>query len=347
MKINRRTLVKGIGSLPAILAAPSLVRAQDKPERITVTAFGGVYEKGMREVYAEDFTKKTGIKVDLALGAPFQWFSQIEASRAKPPYDVVLCGVNFLPDLAKKGLFEEVSNGNLTNLKDIPQQFIDMAGGVGVGLNYGCSGLTYNKNQISNPPKSYKEFIDRTIAGEWVASIPSINEPTCHSNLIYNLNDVLGGTIDDITPVIEAVKAMRKNLVFWTNMTDFLLHMKSGDADIGIYGDGRTWAEHAAGSTYLDFINPTEGGILAPAAVLKPKNSNPWGWQFIDVMLDPINQAQFAERLYYGMSNSKVVYPESVKSKITSWDKTRFPPVGEISARIPAWTERWNREIGA
>lgn len=347
MRLNRRTILKGAGSLPFVIGMPYIARAQDKPERITVTAFGGAFETAMRDVFVADFTSRTGIAVDLVLGTPFQWISQIEASPQRPPYDVVLCGANQLPDILSKGLFADINTGNLKNLADIPQQFIDMCSGVGVVFDYGTVGIAYNKERISNPPASFREFIERTAAGDWIASIPSVNDPTNSSNVIYNLNNVLGGTLDDITPVIDAVKRMRPNLVFWTGLTDFLLHLRSGDADIGIYVDGRTWAEYDAGSTYLDFVNPTEGGIMAPAAVLKPIHGNPWGWEFIDSLLSPGPQAQFSERMYFSMTNQKVVYPDAVKARIIPFENTRLPPVGEIGPRIPGWVERWNREIGA
>lgn len=346
MQINRRTVLKGLGSVPLIGAAPYIARAQDKPERLTVTTFGGSVEKAIREIFVADFTARTGIQVDLVLGTPFQWISQVQASPQRPPYDVVLCGANQLPDIASKGLFDDIRKGDMKHLDDVPHQFIDMCEGVGVAYDYGTVGLVYHKDRVKTPPKSLREFIERTIAGDWIASVPSINDPTSASNLIYSLNDVLGGTLDDITPVIDAVKKMRPNMIFWNGLTDFPLQVRSGDADIGIYVDGRTWAEYDAGSTYLDFINPAEGGIMAPGAVLKPIHANPWAWQFIDTMLAPEQQARFADRMYFGMTNQKVVYSDKAKSKITPWEKTRLPPAGEIGKRIPAWVERWNREIG-
>jgi len=335
-----------MGGLALTGVAPGMLRAQDKPERITVTTYGGIFETAMRETFVADFTRRTGIEVDLVLGTPLQWVSQVEASPQRPPLDVVLGSVNLIIEGGRKGLFEKPSADNLRNFNNVPASFVDMCEGWAISFNYGAMGLAYNKERISNPPTSFIEFIDRTEKGEWIASVPSINNPTAHTNLIWSLNDVLGGNIDDITPALDAIKRMKPNLIFWTAVTDFLVQLKSGEADIGLYLDGRTWAEYEAGSTWIDFINPTEGAVMGPNAALKPVNANPWAWEFIDSMLDAEQQSKFADIMFYGMTNKDVVYSEKVAKRITPWEKTRLPPVDEIGKRIPLWVERWNKEIG-
>src|SRR5205085_57455 len=140
-------------------------------------------------------------------------------------------------------------------------------------------------------------------------------------------NDVLGGTVENITPAIEAVKKMKPHSIFWSNVNDFLNHLTSGEADIGIYHDGRTWAHYDAGNTWIDFINPEEGAVANPIYAAKPKGASDHAWKFINSMLDPNAQAEFAEIMNYPMTNRKTVYSEKVKSRIVPLDKVRLPPV--------------------
>lgn len=345
MLIRRRDVIAGMGGL-ALTGLAYRAHAQPKPERITVATYGGVFERAMRETFVADFTRRTGIEVDLVLGTALQWVSQVEASPQKPPLDVLLGSVNLVIEGGRKGLFEKPSAENLKKFNEIPPFFVDICEGWGVTFDYGATGLAYHKERVANPPKSFVEFIERTEKGDWIASIPSINNPTAHTNLIWSFNDILGGTLDDITPVIEAIKRMKPNLIFWSAITDFLVHLKNGDADIGLYLDGRTWSEYEGGETWIDFINPTEGAVMGPNAALKPVNASPWAWEFIDSMLDAEQQSKFADIIFYGMTNKNIVYSPQVANRITPWEKTRLPPVEEIGKRIPLWVERWNKEIG-
>ena len=64
-------------------------------------------------------------------------------------------------------------------------------------------------------------------------------------------------------------------------------------------------------------------------------------------MLAPGPQLGFAEKVQYGVTNTEVVYPEWLKDRITPWQETRWPPFEALGAKIPAWVDRWNREIGS
>ncbi|QDL94683.1 hypothetical protein FDP22_21900 (plasmid) [Paroceanicella profunda] len=56
----------------------------------------------------------------------------------------------------------------------------------------------------------------------------------------------------------------------------FFNHLSSGEADLGIYFDGRTWNHYDSGAEWIDFINPEEGGSLNGVAVQIPKNADRW-----------------------------------------------------------------------
>ena len=67
---------------------------------LTVTAFGGVWEKSLRTCYVEPFQKKTGKSVDVVLGTPAQWVNQVAANPQKPPIDVFLTCLLYTSDAA-------------------------------------------------------------------------------------------------------------------------------------------------------------------------------------------------------------------------------------------------------
>lgn len=341
--LNRRQFVGGVAASSGLLVPSARAQAQ----KITVTSYGGVWETAIRDTFVADFTKRTGVQAAIQLGNPNQWVSQVEASPAKPPVDVIVSSVDLAVEAGRKGLVEKVAADKLSNLPDIPAQFVDMCQGWGVCFDYGAAGLAYHKGRIKNSAESIKEFVDRTAKGEWTASLPTPSFQPAMQALLWSFNDVYGGKLDDIGPALEAIKRMRKNTIFWSSVTDFLNHLASGEADIGVYYDGRVWAHYDTGATWIDFINPSEGAVMTAIAALKAKNAPPIAWEYINSMLAPEPQAAFAERLYFGMTNTKTRYSDKVKDKITPWEKTRVPPVNEMGKYVSGWVERWNKEIGA
>ncbi len=346
--ITRRNFLGSGAMLGLGLAAggfPRIANAQAAKE-ITVTAFGGIWEEAVRKCFVAPFEAKTGAKANVSLGGPPQWLAQVEASPAKPPVDVLIMTPDLALTAARSGLVDDFTVEKLPNLAKIPQQLTDSVEGKGTLFDYGVAGITYNKDRVKNPPKSFAEFVDRVAAGEFVASIPSISYAVTPIMLIWAMAKAFGGGADNVDPFFKAVERMKDNLVYWAGPNDFFNHLSSGEADIGIYFDGRTWNHYDAGATWIDFINPEEGGSLNGLAVQKAKNANPLAWDYINEVLDAANQTQFADIMNYGVTNVDVVYSEKLKPRITPWQKTAFPPYEQIAQVRNEWVDRWNREIG-
>lgn len=346
--MSRRTLLRNAIAGGVGLAASGLrighVNAQT--QTITVTAFGGIWEQTIREVMVPDFTKRTGHRANVLIGGPQQWMAQIEANRAKPPIDVLMNTVDLALIAGRTGLVEPLTKDKVPNLVDIPPRFLEVAEGKGSLFTYGAWGLAYHE-RVKNPPKSFKEFVDGTIAGRWRASIPNMGYTGTPQILIWSLADVLGGSVDNVAPAFDAIKRMRPNCVFWTGISDPLTQLETGEADVAVYVDGRAWAHYDAGAKWMRYVNPTEGGVMQPSIAQKVKNGSDAAWEYINSLLSPIPQAEVAKRLNFGVSNSKVTYPEPLASRITPWKDTRWPPFDKTGVAQREWLERWNREIKA
>ena len=318
-----------------------------KTERIAVTSFAGIWEEAVRSCFVSYFEEKSGAKADVVIGGPPQWMSQIEANLEKPPIHILVNTIDLALIAGKKGLVEKIRPEKLSNFKDIPQKFTDVLKGWGTCFNYGSAGLAYNKQRIKKPPKSFQEFVDRTAKGDLRASLPNVSYPPCPQMLIWSFADVFGGNVNNVDPAFAAIKRMRENTIFYSSSTEFLNHLETGEADIGIYWDGRTWSYYDTGATWIGYINPEEGGIMNPTAVQKVKNSPDVAWLYLDAMLAPEPELKFAKMLNYPVTNSKVKYPPELEERFVPWEETRWPPFEELGKQIPQWVERWNKEIRA
>ena len=341
----RRRGILGLGAL----AAMSLTQTRPavaQSRSITVTALGGVWEDAVRTCFAQPYEKATGNTARVLIGSPPQWLAQIEANPANPPIDAMVT----IPDLAitavKQGLMDRFTTEKTPNLVHTPAQFIDPLDGCGVMFDYGVAGLTYHKDRVKQPPKSFAEFVDRTAKGEWQASLPGIGYAVTPIMLIWAMSKALGGGIDNVDPFFAAVKRMGSNVSFWNSPNDFESALTSGDADIGMYFDGRTWAWSDSGAKFAGFINPSEGGSINAIAIQKPKNASDAVWPYLDIMLGAEAQLAFAKKLNYGVTNSTVAYPAELARRITPWQQAAFPPYAAITDKRAGWVDRWNREIG-
>ncbi len=345
--MKRRTFLSGSAALGAgLLAGAHTGPARAQGKTITVTAFGGVWEEAVRKCFVAPFEAKTKAKANVALGGPPQWLAQVEASPAKPPIDVLIMTPDLALTAAKADLVDAFTVDKLPNLAKTPQQLTDSVLGKGTVFDYGVGGITYNKDRLKNPPKSFAELVDRVAKGELTASVPSVSYAITPIMLIWSMAKALGGGVENVDPFFAAMKKMKDNLVFWGGPNDFFNHLSSGEAELGIYFDGRTWNHYDSGATWIDFINPAEGGSLNAVAVQKPKNADPLAWDYINEVLDAKNQTLFADILNYGVTNEDVVYSDKLKPRITPWQKTQFPPYEEIAKVRNQWVDRWNREIG-
>jgi putative spermidine/putrescine transport system substrate-binding protein len=341
---RRRLLQTGAGAGLMLTGAPRLAAAEDRP--LNVTAYGGVWETTVRNCFVAPFEAKTRTKATVSLGSPAQWLAQVQASPATPPLDVLIMTPDLAITAARSGLVQDFTVEKIPNLARIPHEFTDACLGKGTYFDYGVAGITYNKKTVSSAPKSFAEFVDRVSAGEFVASVPSITYAVTPIMFIWAMAQALGGSVDNVDPFFAAVKKMRKNLVFWSGPNDFFNHLSSGEADLGVYFDGRTWNHYDDGAHWIDFINPKEGGALAAVAVQIPKNANPLAFAYLDEMLRAENQSKFAEIMNYGVTNTEVSYSDKLRSRVTPWQKAAFPPYAGIATKTNEWVDRWNREIG-
>lgn len=331
-------------SLSLLLAAAGPAQAAD----LVVTAYGGVWEKYFRECYVAEFEKRTGKTVEVVLGNPVQWLNQITANPQKPPIDVIVNTIDSAYEAARRGVVDKFDPAKLPNLKDIEPRFVEAGQGYGTILNYGAMGIAYNEKAVKNPPKTWQEFVERTIKGEWKAAIPGINYLATPTTVIWLYATVFGGNIDDIEPGLKQIKAMKAsgNLVFWNDVNEFLNLLKSEEIDIGMYWDGRTWDFHDKGNSEVKYVNPTPGAVISPTLIQKVKNGSDLGWQFIDLALSPEPQACWGNALQYGMSNTKVTYTPKAAPRITKFSEILWPPFEKVPAVVGGWVEKWNKEIG-
>lgn len=316
---------------------------------VTVTAFGGSWEQAFRKCYVEPHTARTGQSVEVIIGGPPQWVSQIAANPAKPPIDVLVNLMDMASVATKQGLVEPLDKALVPNLTKVPESFVEPLKGFGTVINYGAAGLAYNSEKIKEPPKTWKAFFQGAIDGDYVAALPGINlSSTAPTALLWNIVNLYGANIDDEATLFAELKKLKDsgNVVFYNDINQFLTLIQSGEADIGPYWDGRAWAAHDSTIPTLRFYYPEEGGVISPSVIQKVKNGSDKGWDFIETLLAAENQSCFANTIGYAVVNGDAKYDDKLAARLPDPKTIRWPDFAGVAERMPKWVDRWNREIG-
>lgn len=334
-----RGLMKG-AALAAAVAC--FAAAEAAAQRITVVASGGVWLESAKKNFAGCYKERTGADPDILVLNSGEVLNRIRANPQNPPIHVAFLSEIDAIRAGREGLLDKLTVEKVPNLADVPEVFRAQWDNFATIQNFGAMIVMYNKDVIKEPPKSWKELIDKTIAGKYGkrVSFPAVTmawgpQFTWFLGTIYGSDDA----------VFEKYKAMLPNIVkYWTAPVDALNLFATKEVDILVYWDGRAYSfaqENAWAGAYI----PEEGAFQSAGMLAKVKNAPEAAWTYVDCVLSPKAQLGHAQAIKYPVVNSKVVYPPELKAILTPLEKTRQPEFTKFMDRIPAWIERWNKEI--
>lgn len=321
--------------------------AQAAPGDLVVTSLGGIWEKATRECFVKPYEAQTGKKALVVLGSTAQWVNQVAANPSKPPIDLLLVSPDVVIENIKRGLVQPFTVEKIPVLKEMEPTMLKQALGHGVVVGYSSMGLAYNTKTVKNPPKTWQEFVDRTTKGEWQAGIQGIKQGSTPSTVLWMFSQLYGGSAENIEPGFAVIKKMQAggHMRVWNDMNEFLNLIKTGEIDIGMYWEGRTWSFTDAGNPEIAFIKPGPGVAIHSTLAQVPNNANPDVWSFVNTMLSVEANTCWGNMMQYGVANANVKYAPNVVNRITKVSEMLIPPYEQIAPRTQAWVERWNKEI--
>lgn len=338
----RHILIVVLGACVAVFA--SSAGAAD----LVVASYGGVWQTATQKCFVEPYEKRTGKSVDVVLGTSSEWMNQISASPGKPPVDLFLAAPDGVIDAVNRNISDALDAKHLPVLSELDPTLLKQGLGHAVVVGYSSLGLAYNKDVVKDPPKTWDEFIKGTEAGKWNVAIPGMRQASTPDVVLWFLAYLKGGGADNINPAFDTIAKMKAGgkMHVWNDMNQFLTELETGDTDIGMYWEGRTWAFHDAGNSNVGFIKPKPIMPIHSTLVLKAKNSSPLAWDFLNQMLGSQAMSCFGNMIQYGTGNAHVKYSPTIQSRITRSNEIVVPPYDRINAHMSQWVERWNKEVG-
>ncbi|WP_164854901.1 extracellular solute-binding protein [Devosia sp. 1566] len=349
--LSRRTVLKSGAAMAGAAALMGLgTRGAFAAEEIRIIMSGGSWGEWVDQTFATPYTDATGIQ--------FSWryaLSQeplVMAQQSRPQWDLMQSGQMRAGQLGAMGLYNKLTEENLPGVANIHPSFkYDYL----VGKCHTPYGLCVNTKQITRPITSWNDLWDPEFKGRVAFPDWGWNG----DEVFYALNQVFGGTSEDINPGIEKLKALfvENGAIVANNVEHTRQLLESGEIWLLPYFDGRT-AQAAAAGVPVEFVIPEEGGlswIFNFASIAnRPEADTARGLAFLDTTLDAEKQIEFAKLTGYPPTNMEAMANLPPELAHLELSETSLELLGKLQSQLDPmvlfayrdeYAERWRKEV--
>ncbi len=293
---SRRGILRGGAALAGLIAAPAVFtgRARAADTTLTVTSWGGDYHKSVREVFADPFTKETGIPVTLVdNGDMAKVKAQVQSGAVQ--WDVIDAPAAFATSGARDKLWEEL---DMSIVK--PGALVQKPAPTYMPMYLYSGGLLWDDKRTPDGkhPIDFAGFYDfekfpgrrvmRALASETL-EVALVADGVAPKDL-YPL---------DVERAFRALDRMKPHVSKWAATTpDQVNAVVQNEADFSYSYFNRVKSAQKAGAP-LAFSFEQTVNSLDYFAVPKGTKNKEAAMRFIDFCLKPDRQVAWAVRGYY------------------------------------------------
>ncbi|MFT4267496.1 MAG: ABC transporter substrate-binding protein [Xenophilus sp.] len=347
LPLSRRRLLQGAAGVTALhLATPATV-ALAQGKSISATTYPGAWESAHRGILLPAFGKATGASVSLVPSLAVDTVSKIVASKANPPYDVIILDEGPYLAALSQDIFEKIPADRMPHLKDVPSKLVDPRG-LGVFVSGQIIGIAYNTEKIKTPPKSWNDLLKPEYKGRvGLAGMGS----TLMSAWMVEMARLNGGGEENMEPAFQFVKKLLPNVsAVASNPGALATLFQQGQIDISVHYNNNVGDLQGKGVP-VAMARPDTGWIHIKSVMHIVKNTkNPdLAAAYINAALSPEVQTKMAAEPYF-------VAPVSTKAVFSPGLQAYAKNMAEIEAmngvdwarlnpRRGEYIDRFNREI--
>ncbi len=333
-------------ALAGAMALGAAFSASASAQQLNVAIFGGSFAENVRTCVAEPFTRATSTRVNFVLGNSVQNAARLRATRGRPDVDVAYMDLQVAVQAKAEGLLDQIDPARLTNLPDIYPSAVD-PDRRWIGFMYSSTAIAYNPRELRTPPSSWADLWSPALRGK--IAIGDISA-TSGQHFLIAAARLNGGSVENTEPGFRAIRELRPHVVTLYTQADQVVQLiERGDIAAAVWFSDRVGAAARSGVP-VAVVFPSEGaiGILPTFAIPQGARNKALAEQYMDRALSSDAQRCFAERQYAGPTNRRVELPAELAALVPyreSVDRLYFPPPEVVAQNLPAWTDRWNREI--
>lgn len=329
-----RALALGI-ALTALLAGTA--RAQDK--KITVLLWGTTWQ-GVVQKASDDFTKKTGIKVDFASQTTSgEGLTKLQAMKARPTVDVWFTTDSVAVRAVKDAdMFSPLPTDKIANWKDIPD---NSKSARWVGFYGYPVGIVYRTDQVKTPITAWEDLWGPQFKGK--LGVPAPSSYQARVMLIAAL--LAGGSIDNIEPGLQKLKSLKDNVVFWyTSDQQARAALAQGEISV-LIGPTQALRVPREAGVPVAMVSPKPTPMMFDVMTLVKSGHEDMAAQFIDFLLSPEIQGRVSDVLLAAPTNKTASMSDIIKAaQPKPGDAVTFDE-DKVNQNFAAWNDRFNAEV--
>ncbi|MCC6777710.1 MAG: ABC transporter substrate-binding protein [Hyphomicrobiales bacterium] len=350
MRILQRLFVSAV----ALALGCTAALAQRSDITLRVGSFAGPFGEALQKYAIDQFTRRTGVKVEVQFANPADFLAKMIASRGREaPFDIVCLDDDVTAAAIDAGVLQKLDPAIVTNLKHLYPEAVNKDG-YGATLFFFSFGIAYRKDKLQQAgipePTSWNDLWDPRLAGR--ISVPDIINIQGRDFIIQmaRLNGGNEGTPEKGIEKIAQIKAHSYN----TASNTLQAQLESGDVWVAPWNNMRAGAMADRGLP-IGYVMPKEGTIGNTDTVnLVAGSRYPKEAQvLINYMLDPFAQLGMARTLPTGPTNRLL---EAIIAADPEWAaKAPVTPEAHKALYLPDWsvfnknlkraTDVWNRTI--
>ena len=321
--------------------------AQDKT--LVINSFGGAYETAHKECIITPFEQENGAAVQIVTAYSADAFAQLRAQKEAPQFDIIHFSGGQEIVGAQEGLLSPIDASKLENIGDVYDfAKANIAKGEGPAYSIAAIGMIYNSDNAPKAPASWKDLLDPAFADHVV--LTDISNGYGMLGFLM-LNQVQGGSLDDIQPGLDAVSKLLENgAIVVTTSPEIQQEFAQNDAWLAAYASDYAYTLRKAGLP-AKFVQGAEGTPASYITVNLVANrpNQELALKFIDKTMSAEAQVCMANALRYTPTNAKAELSDEVAADVAYGEEgvkglLRFEPA-KIEANRAAWVDAWNKTI--
>ncbi|MFO7925270.1 MAG: extracellular solute-binding protein [Halobacteriota archaeon] len=330
----------------------------EKPDSITVRAWGGAWQDNLDEYVSTPFTEETGIEVEYDNSDEDQMQAQIRTALQQdrePPVNVQWSLTKTSFQSFELELIEPLDTDvapNITNLLDAAKPDAGDVEWPFVNLYSYTYALTYNTDEIESEPTSWSMWWD----DEWQNQIGLYPSGHGITPLLAEMTDTELGPVEEMGPIWDEYESLRPNVGTIGEDSELTQSLRQGEVAMAVLLPANIVNAQDDGAP-VDYTIPEEGARAGRDTMWVPRGQSEsetyWSQKYI-------NTAASDEVIGPWCVNLGVA-PLYADAEIPTWmeedlayptDEEQFnqmivPPLDIMTEYEPNWESRVNEIMGS
>lgn len=311
-------------------------------QKLVVGVWGGSYADTLKEHVVKPLEEK-GASVELVLGGTGDRLAKMYAEKGNPSMDVAFLNLYESKQAIDDGVAQAV-NTSIPNVTDL----YPSAQTNGYGMTYMALGIVYNPAYVTEPIVEWEDLWNEELKGKVAfPTYPSFEG----DSMVSVANIAFGLQPTDDQGSFDKLKELGSIPLSYSSLDELFLELKNG----GVYAAPifNSYAFEYINKGYeVEYVYPTNpGAIMAKDTIVIAEGTKyqQLAEEFVSLAVGVDTQTAFAEKLYFGPTNTQVKVEEDLASRIVygeiAVNKLKVLDWDYILTKRSDWTQKWNTEI--